>query len=281
MIPRVAGGLSQPGPARLIITCPNCQTRYKVATTALSAAGRQVQCAACSTSWVAAPSFPKPDLPSLDPDPDDDELAFRADRDTLFSADDESMLDSAFAREEAEETAKADLAAAAEVSQTIVEDGTLAQGHRNRLAQRKRAVISALPRERLRRTMRILVALILFGMIAGGVAFRTEIVRAAPAMDALYRTVGLGTTRDGQSVIVVTAKIVNIVNRVTFVPTVLVSLLDAEGAILYEWTVAPTARNLLPGDVLGMDTQLTAPPEGVERARLTFIPQPSASGATL
>lgn len=280
----------------MIITCPNCQTRYKVATDTLSAAGRQVQCAACNTSWVAAPSFPKPDLPSTDPDPDDDELAFRGDRDTLFSPDDEKMLDSAFAKEEADEAAKDELAAAGEVKKTLVEDKNLMQQRVEALARRKRAVISALPRERLRRTARVLVALILMGMIGGGVAFRTEIVRSAPAMDAFYRAMGLGTnvvgldfldlktlrtTRDGQGVIVVTAKIVNVINRVAFVPAVLVSLLDAEDEVIYEWTVTPAARNLLPGDVLGIDTQLTAPPQGVDRVRLTFVTAQSATGATL
>jgi len=48
------------GPSRVIITCPNCQTRYKLGTDALNAAGRQVQCAACSELWYATPGFPEP-----------------------------------------------------------------------------------------------------------------------------------------------------------------------------------------------------------------------------
>ena len=80
----------------MLITCPNCQTRYRVASDALSAAGRQVQCANCAGLWYATPGFPAPSAPAADPDPSDDEMVFRADRDVLFSPADEALLDAAF-----------------------------------------------------------------------------------------------------------------------------------------------------------------------------------------
>lgn len=273
----------------MIITCPNCQTRYKVTADAVSAAGRQVQCAACNTAWVATPTFPKPQSPPPDPEPDDDELIFRGDRDTLFSPADEDMLDAAFAKtEEAETTARAepDETPPAPRQKPAAPDGKLARQRMEALARRRNAAMSALPLSRLRRVARICIGLVLLAVLGLGIGFRTEIVRIVPQLDGLYRLVGLGTnvigltfsdvktlrtTRDGNGVIIVTAKISNITNRIAFVPNVLVSLLGGEGQLIYEWSVTPSARNILPGDVLAIDTQLRSPPQGVERVRLSFV----------
>lgn len=39
----------------MILTCPNCATRYLVADTAIGPAGRTVRCSACQHSWHVAP----------------------------------------------------------------------------------------------------------------------------------------------------------------------------------------------------------------------------------
>jgi hypothetical protein len=154
------------------------------------------------------------------------------------------------------------------------------------LAKRRDTLFSKLPMARFRRFARVAIAVLAVGIIAGAVTYRTEIVRAYPELNALYRVVGLGTnviglditelntlrtTRDGNPVIVVNAKILNITNRLAYVPNVLVSLLGADARVVYEWSVTPSIRNILPGDVLAIDTQLTSPPQGVERVRLSFV----------
>lgn len=275
----------------MIITCPNCQTRYKVANDAVAATGRQVQCASCDTAWLATPSFPKPASSDFDPEPDNDELAFRADRDALFSAADESLLDAAFDREagSGEDTATEapgpDLAHRP-ASAFVPHDAGAAHARTQAVAKRRNAMMSKLPLARFRRAARVILILIFVLMIGLVLTYRTEIVRAFPETDAIYRAIGLGTnvvglefidvktlrtTRDGNGVILVTAKISNITNRVAFVPGVLVSLIDGNGRVIYEWSVNPATSNILPGDLLGIDTQLTAPPEGVERVRLSFV----------
>ncbi|WP_332711636.1 zinc-ribbon domain-containing protein [Pelagibacterium mangrovi] len=269
----------------MIITCPNCHTRYKVASDALSAAGRQVQCAACSELWYATPTFPRPLAPEPDPEPTDDELAFRSDRDISFSEDEEALLDEAFLRAEPVEPsppAPAPLDRAGNSARLEA------------LARRRRGMLAKLPIARFRRAFRVTIALALVGLVAGAITLRTEIVSAFPQLDGLYRLVGLGTnvvgldftdintlrtTRDGTSVIIVNAKISNITNQLAYVPSVLVSLLNASGTVIYEWTVTPAARNILPGDVLAIDTQLTAPPQGVTNVRLSFVDGRNGAGA--
>lgn len=270
----------------MIITCPNCHTRYKLASDALSAAGRQVQCAACAELWYAEPSFPARANGHPDPEPSDDELAFRADKDTLFSAADETLLDAQFLSVEPLEAATQEAADPIEPAARAPQDKAGERARTEALARRRNGMIAALPIARFRRAFRITIAAALALALAGALVLRTEIVSAVPQLDGLYRLVGLGTnvvgldfidintlrtTRDGSSVIVVNAKISNITNRVAYVPSVLVSLLDETGAVAYEWTVTPATRTILPGDILEIDAQLTGPPQGVQRVRLSFV----------
>lgn len=275
---------------RVIITCPNCRTRYRVAADALSAAGRQVQCASCSELWYATPGFPP--APGADPEPSEDELAFRADADTLFTQADEDLLDAAFSRADPAPrpvevpVPSQDHLAGEPAEPFLPEPREQARARTEALARRRRGMIAALPMARVRRIFRIATVLLLVAAAASAIVWRTDIVRAAPQLDGLYRLVGLGTnvvgldfidvntlgtTRDGISVLIVTAKISNITNRVAFVPSVLVSLIGAGGQVMYEWTVTPSTREILPGDILDIDAQLTAPPQGVERVRLSFV----------
>lgn len=262
-----------------------------MASDALSAAGRDVQCAACSQLWHATPSFPAQSDKAADPEPNDDEMMFRADPDTLFTQADEAMLDNAFVRADGgfKSTASPERAED-ETPGASLPDKEMsrveARARNEKLARRRRGMIAALPMARIRRITRAAVALALAGIIGAALGWRTEIVRAVPQLDGLYRIAGLGTnvvglnftdvktlgtTRDGNSVLIVTAKISNITNHVAYVPSVLVSLVSGSGQVLYEWTVTPSTRSLLPGDLLDLDAQLTGPPEGVETVRLSFV----------
>jgi predicted Zn finger-like uncharacterized protein len=67
----------------LIITCPQCKTRYRVDAAALTRpGGRNVRCAACGHRWHLPPGAPDPstgepakiDLPPLEPPPLEPEL---------------------------------------------------------------------------------------------------------------------------------------------------------------------------------------------------------------
>ncbi|UYQ72760.1 zinc-ribbon domain-containing protein [Pelagibacterium flavum] len=288
----------------MIITCPNCQTRYKLGSDALSAAGRQVQCAACSELWYATPSFPGPSAPRRDPEPTDDELIFRADTDTLFSAADEEMLDASFlrnqpARQPAEPGPEhpfpndpAPLPDPGDQRPPI--DSAANQARIEALARRRNGMLAAHPIARFRRMFRFAIIVLMIASVVAAFALRTEIVSAIPQLDGLYRLVGLKTnvvgldfteiktlrtTQNGNPAIVVNAKISNITNRITYVPSVLVSLLDSAGTIVYEWTVTPATRNVLPGDTLAIDAQLIGPPQGVTNIRLSFVDGANGSAA--
>jgi hypothetical protein len=60
---------------------------------------------------------------------------------------------------------------------------------------------------------------------------------------------------------------------------VLVSLLDASGATIYEWTVTARATEMAPGDVQEFSTEVSAPPEGAVTVRLSFTNPRGGAGA--
>lgn len=235
---------------------------------------------------MATPQFPVTEPQFDDPDPDDDELDFRADDDTLFTPADERLLDEAFLAENGGKKVKPPKGEPMLRPRDRGIDGALVRERMDELAKRRDTMIRKMPLARFRRFARVALAVLALTIIGAGINYRTEIVRAYPELNALYRVVGLGTnviglnitelntlrtTRDGNPVIVVNAKILNITNRLAYVPNVLVSLLGADARVIYEWSVTPSIRNILPGDVLSIDTQLTSPPVGVERVRLSFV----------
>ena len=68
----------------------------------------------------------------------------------------------------------------------------------------------------------------------------------------------------------VDARIYSVAPGTVDVPPVVVTLLNDEGLPLYEWSVAPSVPVLRTGEVVDFSTQVTAPPPGASRVRLTF-----------
>ncbi|MCF1744984.1 DUF3426 domain-containing protein [Paradevosia shaoguanensis] len=286
----------------MIITCPHCQTRYQIALETIGSAGRKVQCANCGEAWQAAPEFPKPR-----PKPTLVQPGEEYPDDKLFDDDDEAVLDAEFAAQErraAQEQQPGVMARAAEddfvdVDGEVIEtesvpatasprprvDPALARKQQRAFFRRQNARVRQLPLARVRRTARILVAAALLLLLGGGVFFRTEIVRQLPALAGLYESVGLSVNvvgleirdlktmrsqRAGNDILSIEARIYSVANRIVRVPSVVVTLLDASGGALYEWSVAPQANDLKPGEVVDFSTELPKPPVGAAGVRLTF-----------
>lgn len=287
----------------MIITCPNCQTRYQVAEKAIGSAGRKVMCANCNQAWKAVPEpdpepRPKPKLvpetkkPAADPEDD-----------TLFDAEDEEALDRIF-NEEAEKTApKGDLPSDEEDGAEGDDDSIDAPAKKpkkNRRAKdnivaetsrqmamklRQSQLAQRLPIGRIRRQARYAGLVLLIAIVAGGLYFRTEIVRMVPDLAGVYAAVGLNinvvglefrnmqTLRalaDGEDTMVVTANIRNVTGRQIRIPSVVVSILNADELVLYQWSALPLTRVIGPGSQVEFETELTAPPVGASAVKLAF-----------
>lgn len=280
----------------MIISCPQCQTKYQVADKAIGSVGRKVQCANCQTSWQATADVPpRPKLVAQTEKPDPDRL---------FDSEAEAALDQEFedvARDAAgtpaspRETPAAQIKSATEAvaekkagtakkNESSLDDKLQSKRQRD-LEKRQKALSNKLPMARVRRALRVVGLMILVGIIGGGIVLRTPIVRAYPDLGGIYAAVGLGvnvvglefnnvetlrTLRDGSDVMVITAIISNVAGRNISVPTVKVSLVGADGASLYQWTVRPKAKILGAGESVQFETQLKAAPADTSTVRLVF-----------
>lgn len=264
----------------MIITCPNCQTKYQVTYEAIGSVGRKVQCASCRQSWQqSALPDPKPDLKLV---PKDD-----PESDRLFESMAEEALDAAI---EAEEKTGAD-----ELPRSIEpieprpakkrETAAEIRARQKALTRRQTAMVSRMPLARMRRYARVAGAVGLVGIL--GIAYfgRLQIVERNPDLAGLYEAVGLGvnvvglelshlqSTRglsEGKEVLVVSAQLVGLMPDPVSVPPVLVSLLDDTGHTIYEWSVTPRIRDLMAGERATLDTRLPLPPAEAVKVRLTF-----------
>lgn len=62
----------------MILTCPECKTRYNIGTAKLGPSGRKVRCKKCSHVWVEKPTLQPVDPPSPTPEPAQDPLVSAA-----------------------------------------------------------------------------------------------------------------------------------------------------------------------------------------------------------
>lgn len=260
----------------MIITCPHCQTRYQVTYEAIGSTGRKVQCAHCQQAWSQKP---------LDPD------AF-GDADPLVRAVAEDALDDALVSEErrvaaelAERKAEAEEAAEVDGREAAKVDPALIRKRQRAFLRRQNAMVAKLPMARLRRVARVASAVVLVGLLAGAYFGRVQVVEQFPAMAGVYAFVGLPvnviglefdrlstlrTLREGKEVLVVSAQIVGLQKAPVTVPAVVVTLLDASGNGIYEWSVTPDVRDMMAGERATFETQLPLPPVDAVSVRLSF-----------
>ena len=272
----------QPEPKGVVIVCPHCGTRYQLSAETIGS-GRLVQCAACMQSWQATVPGSVSFTPPLH------------DEDQLFDADAEAELDANFEVEERRATQIAPVRDAPPAPRappappSVAPRGTGADAGRRQqqkdYTERRKSVRRTLPVHRFRRIARLVGIAVLVLIIGGGVVMRTEIVRLVPDLAGFYQVLGLGVNviglefrnvrtqralRDGVEQLSVEARIVGVSPRRVVVPPVVVTLLDAGGQSVYEWSVTPSARDLEAGEAVDFATTLTDPPDGAETVRLTF-----------
>jgi len=257
----------------MIITCPHCQTRYQVTYEAIGSAGRKVQCAHCHQAWDQHPlNAAPPQAP---------------DTDQVFSAMAEDQLDEAMASEEKSFAVEAALNRASQAGAAVLPGLNAAEMKKRQadFSRRRNAMISRLPLARVRRAARILGMVGLAALLSAAYFGRVHIVDRYPDLAGLYAAMGMGvnvvglefsgletlkTLSGGNDVLMVSAQIVGLTAEPVRVPPVVVSLLDADGHAVYEWSVTPRVRDLMAGERATFDTRLSLPPSEATRVRLSF-----------
>ena len=245
----------------MIITCPNCETQFKVDAAAFIPDGRAVRCAKCSHKWTqrppeeagapaqavddappAAPAQPPPDVG------DDD----REDAPVDDFDDDEDIPDI--------------------VERSVVPDAAPSRG------RGRAAAIGGW----------VALVLVVVAVLGGAFVLRVDIVDLWPPSSKLYTLIGfpvpspfdgleivdelanLQTLEGGSTMIVVSGEIVNNSAEIRDVPLLRVVLLNVRGNPITDWGFAAAATVLEPGDATSFSSSYRDPPANTRNVKVSF-----------
>jgi len=235
----------------MIISCPNCASRFEVPTAALGTTGRQVRCSSCQSSWHQEPIE---DAPEPAPEPAD--IAFEE------------------AIEPPPTEAKPKPVAAKAAAQTASDDG----------GAKRRSGRGGMVRTAVWLSFAILV-LAIFG---GAYRYRQALVDKWPAATVVYETVGISVVPppgysfsivrekleleyQGDGVdrrLVVRGVIANISDKSRPAPQILVFLQNDDGKELKRHNFAVGKTTLGPGENVKFMTSITGPPPAATKIQL-------------
>ena len=241
----------------MILSCPACKTRYLVPDTAVGPNGRQVRCASCKHSWFAEGAqviVPQPaELPLAAPiatpaaavthpappfgvEPDAPATPWQA------SADDSGPYPDPFAHR---------------------------PPFRPRANPTRRWTIAA-----------ISAAVLLFGGILAIQYFGTPSFMAqlglpvgsvdVPLLLEVPRKPERRTLESGNELFAVSGRVINPTSQRQRVPDILAELRDAQGRVVYSWTITPPRRSIGPNGSAEFNSAEVDVPKGARELNLSF-----------
>jgi predicted Zn finger-like uncharacterized protein len=235
----------------MILTCPNCATRYEADAAKFLPAGRKVRCAKCGHMWHQ---------PAPAAEADEPEITTAASVETPASV-------------AVEQPAAASAAETQSMRPSVVTP----------LAPRK-TVAAGWRMGALTGWAALIAVLALLGWVA--IAFRQGIVTVWPKTATFYaaagmqvNTVGLAfedvsyriTSEDDMPVLHIKGKVVNITQRELSVPPISAALTDDARRELYDWKIAADAKTLGPGKAASFSARVPSPPSGARHVDLKFV----------
>lgn len=232
----------------MILTCPNCATRYQADASKFQPAGRNVRCAKCGHVWHQDAPPPEPDpIPEVTAEPEPPQpVPIERPQPQAF------VPSPAIARE----TAPAPVA-----------------------AKPKRPAGSGLALVAGWAGLAVLVLAVGWAALS----FREQIATVWPQSASLYSAVGMKThadgldirgarldrrQEDGEQVIAVSGRLLNTSTHELPVPAIRVALIDDERRELFHWMIAPQTTTLRPGETTAFAGRLTSPPKGFSHFEL-------------
>ena len=245
----------------MILTCPECATRYEADAAKFPVAGRKVRCAKCGHVWhqpgpvtVDEALFEPVTAPEAEPEPEPESTAKEDEVRNISPAEAvaairrstrESKPEPRVAGEDAPGRAKAQKKSSGAIRVVGTVFGWLE-----------------------------LIAVILTICFSAAM-YRQQIVTVWPKSASLFAKLGMGVNarglefadvrhasqvEDGQPVLLITGQLKNVSNRIEKVPPIRVVLSDQAQHPVFAWEFLPGKRVLAPGSVVSFHTRLSNPP---------------------
>ena len=258
----------------MILTCPECSTKYVVKDGAIPAAGRQVRCAACKASWHQDPE-PAGETAELAEPPADADQGASNDVDAVPVGDPDSSVIS-----QPEPIPVEGSAAQDEHQWEPVETGPPAsepdvEGERVDFEP----YFHDEPADGPKRGWRLVLAALLLAALAA-VAFwflapaNLKARVGLAGSDTQLQVMGLSQNRQriepsGDELFTVSGRIVNPTGESQRVPALAAELLaDNKQTVIYRWTIAPPVETLEPNDSTVFHSAEMGVPDGGKYLRL-------------
>ncbi len=219
----------------MILSCPSCGTRYLVPDSAIGPTGRQVRCAACRHSWYEEAPLPGP---AMDPAP-------------RFAAPPPSAAPRRAADDDARPPAY-----------------PVPAPFRPRRNPARTQTIAAAASAAL--LLAACVALIAFGRPLLG---RLGLAGAGGPTPLVVTLVGAPQRRPmatGNELLAVTGRVANPTAYPQPVPDIRAELVDAQGRVVYGWTIPAPVDRLAPGRGVTFHSAEVDVPQGARTLNLTF-----------
>ncbi|MCK6450709.1 MAG: zinc-ribbon domain-containing protein [Alphaproteobacteria bacterium] len=245
----------------MIVSCPNCATRFEVPESALGSAGRKVRCGQCAHLWLQRPDGSTEELeppPTSQPEPEEPPV-----RDW-------------------------EAPSLAEPAEDVHAEPAEAPPRRRRFGRGEDNLGAAAPRRSRRGVVAAVLALLVLAGIGAGVlllrgdddAAGSLMARVAAMLGAAREQPGQGLNFEnvatarrsdaGVSILVVTGEVVNTTTEPRAVPPLRGSLLGADNKELQNWTFSASVERLEPGQRAKFETTLRQPTSEATDIKVTF-----------
>lgn len=261
----------------MILTCPDCATRFKIKPEALGPNGRTVRCSQCKATWFVAA------------EPDALELIETETQQDIVRQDE--AVPAPDTKAPASPAPESKAGPGSETASRTAEPSEPAPGPHTLIRERKE-------RARVRRRligvgMIWVVTLGLLALMAlAAFLFRAQIVKVFPGTAPVYKALGLEAnvlgleiydiqtkfgTNDGTPVLFVNGRIKNFATSKRDVDMIRLSFKNKAGERIASWVIEPPKAVLAPGETIKFATQYPNPPVDAASLIQEFVDETALS----